>query len=46
MDVKGIAPWELLQKKMTWEQLKCLHNERVLDFGSGNNMTSNHFAVI
>ena len=45
VDVKGIAPWELLQKKMTWEQLKCLHNKRVLDFGSGNGMTANHFAI-
>lgn len=45
MDVKDIAPWELLQKKMTWEQLKNLHNKRILDFGSGNGMTANHFAL-
>jgi S-adenosylmethionine-dependent methyltransferase len=45
MDDKDIAPWDLLQKKMTWEQLKYIHNKRVLDFGSGNGMTSNHFAV-
>lgn len=29
MDFKSIAPWELLQKKMTWEQLKFIHNKRV-----------------
>jgi len=45
MDSKDIAPWELLQKKMTWEQLKHIHNKRVLDFGSGNGMTANHFAI-
>lgn len=46
MDVKNIAPWELLQKKMTWEQLKKhIHDKRVLDFGSGNGMTANHFAI-
>ena len=45
MDVKDIAIWELLQKKMTWEQLKHIHDKRVLDFGSGNGMTANHFAI-
>lgn len=45
MDAKDIAPWELLQKKMTCEQLKHIHNKRVLDFGSGNGMTANHFAI-
>jgi len=45
MDARDIAPWELLQKKMTWEQLKNIHNKRVLDFGSGNGMTANHFAI-
>lgn len=45
MDFKSIAPWELLQKKMTWEQLKFIHNKRVLDFGSGKGITANHFAI-
>lgn len=45
MNDKGIAPWELLQKKMTWEQLKDIHNKRVLDFGSGNGLTADHFAI-
>ena len=45
MDAKNIAPWELLQKKMTWEQLKYIHNKRILDFGSGNGMTADHFAI-
>ena len=42
---KDIAPWELLQKKMTWEQLKFIKNKRILDFGSGNGMTADHFAI-
>jgi len=42
---KAITSWELLQKKMTWEQLKYMHNKRILDFGSGNGMTADHFAI-
>jgi S-adenosylmethionine-dependent methyltransferase len=45
MIIKDIAPWELLQKKMTWEQLKFIHNKRVLDFGSGNGMTAGSIAI-
>ncbi|SCZ11029.1 methyltransferase domain-containing protein [Alkaliphilus peptidifermentans] len=45
MTIKDIPPWELLQKKMTWEQLKFIHNKKVLDFGSGNGMTADHFAI-
>lgn len=45
MTIKDIAPWELLQKEMTWEQLKFIHNKKVLDFGSGNGMTADHFAI-
>lgn len=45
MEIKDVATWELLQKKMTWEQLKCIHNKRVLDFGSGHGITASHFAV-
>jgi SAM-dependent methyltransferase len=45
MTIKDISPWELLQKKMTWEQLKFIHNKRILDFGSGNGMTADHFAI-
>ena len=45
MEAKDIAPWELLQKKITWEQLKFIHGKRVLDFGSGNGITADHFAI-
>jgi S-adenosylmethionine-dependent methyltransferase len=43
--IDNIAPWELLQKKITWEQLKFIHGKRVLDFGSGNGITADHFAI-
>lgn len=45
MDRKEIAPWELLQKKMTWEQLEFVRNKKILDFGSGNGMTADYFAI-
>jgi ubiquinone/menaquinone biosynthesis C-methylase UbiE len=44
MEYRDIAPWELLQKKMTWKQLEYIRGKKVLDFGSGNGMTANHFA--
>lgn len=43
--LNDIVPWELLQKKMTWEQLKFIHDKKVLDFGSGNGITADHFAI-
>ncbi|MFL0269377.1 methyltransferase domain-containing protein [Candidatus Clostridium radicumherbarum] len=45
MGIRSIVPWELLQKKMIWEQLKFIHNKKVLDFGSGNGITADHFAI-
>lgn len=45
MGIRNIVTWELLQKKMIWEQLKFIHNKNVLDFGSGNGITADHFAI-
>jgi S-adenosylmethionine-dependent methyltransferase len=45
MSIRNIVPWELLQKKMVWEQLKFIHDKKVLDFGSGNGITADHFAI-
>jgi ubiquinone/menaquinone biosynthesis C-methylase UbiE len=39
-----LEPWELLQKKMIWKQLSFIHKKKVLDFGSGEGITANHFA--
>jgi len=44
MDNK-MHPWELLQKKMIWQQLSFIHNKKILDFGSGQGITANHFAA-
>lgn len=41
----NISPWESLQKKMTWDQLSFIRNKHVLDFGSGNGLTADHFAA-
>lgn len=42
--MRKLPTWELLAKKMTWEQLEFIHNMRVLDFGSGYGVTANYFA--
>lgn len=39
-----VGTWELLQKKMTWEQLGDFENKVILDFGSGNGVTAEHYA--
>lgn len=39
-----IGTWELLQKKMAWEQLENFENKVILDFGSGNGVTAEHYA--
>ena len=44
MNKNNIPTWELLQKQMAWEQLKFVHNMKVLDFGSGSGMMSQHLA--
>lgn len=45
METKDITPWELLQKQMIWKQLEYMQNKKILDFGSGNGMTANYFAI-
>lgn len=40
-----IGTWELLQKKMAWEQLGNFENKIILDFGSGNGVTAEHYAA-
>lgn len=42
--MRKLPTWELLAKKMIWEQLEFVHNMRVLDFGSGYGDTANYFA--
>lgn len=39
-----LPPWELLMKRMVWQQLGEKENKTILDFGSGTGITANHFA--
>lgn len=39
-----IGTWELLQKRMSWKQLGDFDNKIILDFGSGNGVTAEHYA--
>lgn len=44
MDYTKIPVWELLQKKITWDQIGVIKNKKILDFGSGHGITASHFA--
>ncbi len=45
MKSNDIPIWEVLQKKIVWNQLNFVHNKKVLDFGSGEGITASHFAI-
>ena len=36
--------WEVLLKKMVWQQIGGIRGKRILDFGSGEGITANKFA--
>lgn len=39
-----LPPWELLMKRMVWQQIGDIEHKMILDFGSGTGVTANHFA--
>ena len=39
-----IPAWERLFKKIVWKQIGNLEGKKILDFGSGEGITANHFA--
>ncbi len=39
-----LPPWDRLLKRIVWEQLGEIAGKRILDFGSGEGITANHFA--
>ncbi|MDE6742267.1 MAG: methyltransferase domain-containing protein [Lachnospiraceae bacterium] len=39
-----LPPWDRLLKRIVWEQLGQIEGKRILDFGSGEGITANHFA--
>ena len=43
-DITELPAWERLFKKIVWEQLGDLEGKKILDFGSGEGITANHFA--
>ena len=42
--ITELAPWERLLKRITWMQLGDISGKDILDFGSGNGVTADHFA--
>jgi len=43
-NISELPAWEKLFKKIVWEQLGDLQGKKILDFGSGEGITANHFA--
>lgn len=45
MNLQNLPPWELLLKKIVWQQLGDIRGKKILDFGSGIGVTANHYAI-
>lgn len=43
-ELAELPAWERLFKKIVWEQLGDVRGKNILDFGSGEGITANHFA--
>ena len=43
-DIKDLPPWERLFKKIVWKQLGDIKDKDILDFGSGEGVTADHFS--
>ncbi len=43
-DIKDLPAWERLFKKIVWKQLGDIEDKYILDFGSGEGITADHFA--
>ena len=44
-ELAELPAWERLLKKIVWAQLGDIRGKNILDFGSGEGITANHFAV-
>lgn len=40
----SLPPWEQLRLKILWTQLDDIRGKKILDFGSGTGISSNHYA--
>ena len=43
-NIKDLADWERLFKQIIWNQLGNIKDKDILDFGSGQGITADHFA--
>ncbi len=43
-DIIELPAWERLFKEIVWEQLGDIEGKKILDFGSGEGITANHYA--
>ena len=43
-NISELPAWERLFKRIVWEQIGDLKDKYILDFGSGEGVTSDHFA--
>lgn len=43
--ISELPAWERLLKRIVWAQLGDIKGKNILDFGSGEGITANHFAV-
>lgn len=43
--ISELPAWERLFKKIVWKQLGDIDGKKILDFGSGEGITANHFAA-
>lgn len=43
-NINELRPWDRLLKRIVWEHLGEITGKRILDFGSGEGITANHFA--
>ena len=43
-NLTGLGAWERLLKKIIWAQIGDINGKYILDFGSGDGITANHFA--
>ena len=42
--ITELPAWERLFKRIVWEQIGDIEGKKILDFGSGEGITANHFA--
>ena len=43
-NIEDLPAWDRLFKKIVWKQLENIKDKDILDFGSGEGITSDYFA--